>query len=199
MNRTLRRTADRLRTRPEFEDLLGMYKRDVGHITASSRVALQSLVSLEESGRAAEELDTHHAHRVRVADAVSQHAQQLPAGVPPQVSKPNLPPPPTPQPPVIGGGMQQPGAPPVPSGTRRSRPAKFNLAVDDSDTETGGASSSRAVSAKWGPSGPPPGPPGPPDPHIAAQQAAMMLSHHANQVIRASEHQITASVAKATA
>jgi hypothetical protein len=92
MNRTLRRTADRLRTRPEFEDLLGMYKRDVGHITASSRVALQSLVSLEESGRAAEELDTHHAHRVRVAEAVSQHAQQLPAGVPPQVSKPNLPP-----------------------------------------------------------------------------------------------------------
>ena len=56
MDRTIRRSAARLRVRPEFDELLGIYARDEGKITLPQRIALQSLASFEEGARVTEEL-----------------------------------------------------------------------------------------------------------------------------------------------
>ena len=79
MNRTVRRAAQGLRRRNEFEDLLRIYDEDKGSITLPQRLALQTLASFEESGRATAELDAHHAHREAVAQAVQVKG---PKGIP---------------------------------------------------------------------------------------------------------------------
>ena len=115
MDRTIRRSAARLRVRPEFDELLGIYARDEGKITLPQRIALQSLASFEEGARVTEELGGHHARREAVARAAYEHTQTQPPGLPRDAA--NLINPPRPPPPSPPPSFQPPSSPPdVPPG-----------------------------------------------------------------------------------
>ena len=80
MDRTIRRSAARLRVRPEFDELLGIYQRDEGRITLPQRIALQSLASFEEGARVTAELgDTTHGARQSHAQRtnIPRHSRQV--------------------------------------------------------------------------------------------------------------------------
>ena len=81
MDRTIRRSAARLRVRPEFDELLGTYQRDEGKITLPQRIALQSLASFEEGARVTAELGGHHARHEAVEGAqrtnIPRHSRQV--------------------------------------------------------------------------------------------------------------------------
>ena len=84
MNRTVRRAAQGLRKRNEFDDLLQIYAKDKGTITLPQRLALNALSSFEEGARVTAELGGHYAHRQAVAQA--QQSPPVP-NMPGDVSK----------------------------------------------------------------------------------------------------------------
>ena len=49
MNRTVRKVAERLRKRNEFDDLLNIYERDRGAVTLPARIAVNALASFERT------------------------------------------------------------------------------------------------------------------------------------------------------
>ena len=119
MNRTVRRAAQGLRKRNEFDDLLQIYAEDKGTITVGQRLALNSLSSFEEGQRVTAELGGHYAHRQAVAQA--QQSPPVPNNMPGDASKLIFPPsfssqpPPPPDDPMDGrppGGGGVPEFPP---------------------------------------------------------------------------------------
>ena len=78
MNRTVRKVAERLRKRNEFDDLLNSYERDRGTVTLPARMAISALASFEHADVVTAELNVQHARRVAAAQAT-----QAPKGPPP--------------------------------------------------------------------------------------------------------------------
>ena len=78
MNQTVRKVAERLRKRNEFDDLLNIYERDKGAVTLPARLTLSSLASFEHADAVTAELNVQQTRRVAAAQAT-----QAPKGPPP--------------------------------------------------------------------------------------------------------------------
>ena len=78
MNRTVRKVAERLRKRNEFDDLLNIYERDKGTVTLPARLAVTALASFEHADAVTAELNVQHTRRVAAAQAT-----KAPKGPPP--------------------------------------------------------------------------------------------------------------------
>ena len=78
MNRTVRKVAERLRKRNEFDDLLNIYERDRGAVTLPARMAISALASFEHAESVTAELNVQQTRRVAAAQAT-----QAPKGPPP--------------------------------------------------------------------------------------------------------------------
>ena len=78
MNRTVRKVAERLRKRNEFDDLLNIYERDKGTVTLPARMAVHALASFEHADAVTAELNVQQSRRVAAAQAT-----QAPKGPPP--------------------------------------------------------------------------------------------------------------------
>ena len=78
MNRTVRKVAERLRKRNEFDDLLQIYEQDKGVVTLPARLAVNALAGFEHAGTVTAELNVQHTRRVAAAQAT-----QAPKGPPP--------------------------------------------------------------------------------------------------------------------
>ena len=78
MNRTVRKVAERLRKRNEFDDLLNIYERDKGTVTLPARMAVNALASFEHADAVTAELNVQQTRRVAAAQAT-----QAPKGPPP--------------------------------------------------------------------------------------------------------------------
>ena len=78
MNRTVRKVAERLRKRNEFDDLLNIYERDKGTVTLPARLAISALASFEHADAVTAELNVQQTRRVAAAQAT-----QAPKGPPP--------------------------------------------------------------------------------------------------------------------
>ena len=78
MNRTMRKVAERLRVRNEFDDLLQSYEQDNGNITLPARLAVNALAGFEHAYTVTAELNVQNTRRVAAAQAT-----QAPKGPPP--------------------------------------------------------------------------------------------------------------------
>ena len=78
MNRTVRKVAERLRKRNEFDDLLQIYEQDKGVVTLPARLAVNALAGFEHADTVTAELNVQHTRRVAAAQAT-----QAPKGPPP--------------------------------------------------------------------------------------------------------------------
>ena len=130
MNRTVRKVAERLRKRNEFDDLLNIYERDKGTVTLPARLAVTALASFEHAEAVTAELNVQQTRRVAAAQA-TQAPKGPPPGMPGDAARVLYP-----QPhhggagggrPPPGGGqpdypMSPPGQPDFPMGTSRGPP-----------------------------------------------------------------------------
>ena len=120
MNRTVRKVAERLRKRNEFDDLLQIYEEDKGKITLPARLAVDALAGFEHADTVSAELNVQHTRRVAAAQA-TQAPKRPPPGMPGDAARALYP-----QPhqggAERGGGhpMAPPGQPDYPMGTSRS-------------------------------------------------------------------------------
>ena len=80
MNGAVKRVAERLRQRSEFDDLLQVFEEDKGHITRPVRIAINALASYEHAENVTADLGANHSRRV--ASAKATQAPQGPPGMP---------------------------------------------------------------------------------------------------------------------
>ena len=92
MNRTVRKTAERLRRRNEFDDLLNIYERDKGTVTLPARMAVNALASFEHAESVTAELNVQQTRRVAAAQA-TQAPKGPPPGMPGDAARVLYPPP----------------------------------------------------------------------------------------------------------
>jgi len=158
------KVARGLRVRNEFEDLLGILKRDPGKIHLPERLSLQALAHFEEGERVSEELNQNHSRRAAIAHAIHMHSQ-VPSGLPIDAQNIINPPPgpgffPKAQSPVFYPKAQSPPPPP------QNAPAQNDAMEIDT---------------------PPIGPPQPPPPNVPPHEA---MIQQANRFL-AQEHDRT--------
>ena len=130
MNRTVRKVAERLRKRNEFDDLLNIYERDRGAVTLPARMAVNALASFEHADAVTAELNVQQTRRVAAAQA-TQAPKGPPPGMPGDAARVLYPQPHHGgagggQPPPGGSSpdfpMAPPGQPDYPMGTSRPPP-----------------------------------------------------------------------------